>query len=357
MYRPRGRIVLRKPLEARHSSSRVDAASGYDGGRRAACSSLLSGPVRGGAARRLVELVLAPRDHRDELWEIFEATDNLTAVAPTLEELTAVAARATAAHTCRGERPLGASVAAIAAGIDRRFSACESGQAGYPLSLTGLGAAGRYGVENNLSPVYLTHALERIVEATVFVCTVIEPACAPGAYVVSREPRSSTRAAVRRLLTDCLVRDQNAAIDFALEELGDRLTPERVAFDHLQDLMLALRAPVDVGQLVVGAHALLSSESDELEIGDEVVAAAQILDGSGLTGEGSLALGEAVGAITSLTAGLVCALHGHGTGGGAVPEELARSVLRVAPVIAWCADHGRVRPGAITLDDRHRLRS
>jgi hypothetical protein len=345
---------MRKPLEARRAGPTASTATtAYDEGRRAACRSLLSGPVRAGAARRLVELVLVPRDHRDELHEIFGATDRLT-LAPTLDELTAVAARATAAHTCRGERSLRASVAAISAGIDRRFSACESGEAGYPLRLAGLGAAGRYGLENNLSPVYLTHTLERIVEATVFVGTVIEPACAPGAYAVSREPRSSTTAAVRALLADCLASHQNAMIDFALEELGGHYGGELVALDHLQNLMLALRAPVDAGQLVVDAHALLSSACDELEIDEELVATAQILDGSGLTAEGSLALGEAIGAITSLAAGLVSSLHGAGEGSGVVPADLARSVLRVALVIAWCADHGRVRPGAITIDDRRR---
>jgi hypothetical protein len=397
---------MRKPLEARRSDPRRANAQqdGYDEGRRAACSSLLAGPIRAGAARRLVELVLLPRDHRDELVEIFEEIDGLAQ--PTLNGLTAVAARATAAHTWRGTRSLGASVATITAGIDRRFAACEAGEAPYPLTLTGLGVAGRYGLENNLSTVYVTHMLERIVESAVFVATVVEPACAPGAYAVTLEPRRSTTAAVRGILVGHLARHQNATIDFALEELTSRYRQEPVAVDHLQAVMLALRSPIDVQQLVVGTHALVSAVCDDIEIDAELVAAARILDGSGLTGEGSLALGEAVGTITGLAAGLVSVLHGGGPrgggrrdgglaetgpdyGGGSFPglgaaqpvpslpierwrtgagqpsagrrapagqrwgaEDLARSALRVALVIAWCAHHRRVRPGAITLDDR-----
>jgi hypothetical protein len=395
---------MRKPLEARRSGLRAADAQqdGYDEGRRAACGSLLGGPIRAGAARRLVELVLLPRDHRDELGEIFAAIDGL-AQEPALGELTAIAARATAAHTWRGTRSLGASVATISAGIDRRFAACEAGEAPYPLTLTGLGAAGRYGLENNLSTVYVTHMLERIVESAVFVATVVEPACAPGAYAVTLEPRRSTTAAVRGILVGHLARDQNATIDFALEELISRYRQEPVAADHLQAVILALRSPVDVEQLVVGAHALVSAVCEDVEIDAELVAAARILDGSGLTGEGSLALGEAVGTITGLVAGLVAALHGGGPAGGGrteggpdqggddlasaahhpatgLPiahwpsragqrriagrraltgqrwgsEELARSVLRVALVIAWCAHHDRVRPGAIALDERSR---
>jgi hypothetical protein len=391
---------MRKPLEARRAGLRAADAQqvAYDEGRRAACSSLLVGPIRAGAARRLVELVLLPRDHRDELGEIFEAIDGL-AQPPTLDELTAIAARATAAHTWRGTRSLGVSVTTISAAIDRRFAACEAGEAPYPLTLTGLGAAGRYGLANNLSTVYVTHMLERIVESAVFVATIVEPACAPGAYAVTPEPRRSTTAAVRGILVGHLARHQNATIDFALEELMSRYRQEPVAADHLQGVMLALRSPIDVQQLVVGAHALVSSVCDDVEIDAELVAAARILDGSGLTGEGSLALGEAVGTITGLVAGLVSALHGGGAGGGAIAEgrldrgdesvagapllgtgmpieqlqsrggrrsvagrralagarwgadDLARSLLRGALVIAWCAHHHRVRPGAITLDD------
>jgi hypothetical protein len=330
---------MRRPLDARWAGLGAGAAeAGYDGGRRAACRALLAGPVRGGAARRLVELVLAPRPHRDELGEIFEEVDRV-AERPTLAGLTAVAARATAAHTCRGARSLGASVAAISAVLDRRFSACESGEAGYPLALDGLGVAGRYGLERNLSPVYLTHTLERIVESALLVGTVIEPACAPGAYAVSFEPRTKTTAEVRALLAGHLARDQNATIDFALEELTAGQRRERTGVEHLQNLILGLRPPVDVGQLVVHAHALASSVSEAVDLDAELRAAARILDGSGLTGEGSLALGEAVGSLTSLAAGLVCELRGG----------LARSALHVALVIAWCAEHGRVRPGTVTL--------
>jgi hypothetical protein len=395
---------MRKPLEARRSGLRAANAQqgGYDEGRRVACSSLLAGPIRAGAARRLVELVLLPRDHRDELGEIFEEIDGMGGQ-PTLDELTAVAARATAAHTWRGTRSLGASVATMSAGVDRRFAACEAGEAPYPLTLGGLGVAGRYGLENNLSTVYVTHMLERIVESAVFVATVVDPACAPGAYAVTLEPRRSTTAAVRGILVGHLARHQNATIDFALEELTSRYRQEPVAGDHLQAVMLALRSPVDVGQLVVGAHALVSAVCDDLEIDTELVAAARVLDGSGLTGEGSLALGEAVGTVTGLAAGLVSTLVGEGArGGGPAPaqpddgggdafpdpgaaqpatsvpielwkaragqrsaagrrapagqrwgaEDLARSVLRVSLVIAWCAHHRRVRAGQITLDDR-----
>jgi hypothetical protein len=394
--------MIRKPLEARRSGRRGENAQddAYDEGRRTACSALLGGPIRAGAARRLVELVLLPRDHRDELGEIFEAIDVLGR-SPTLDELTAVAARATAAHTWRGTRSLESSVAGIAAGIDRRFAACEAGEAPYPLTLTGLGVAGRYGLEHNLSTVYVMHMLERIVESAVFVATVVEPACAPGAYVVTLEPRRSTTAAVRGILVGHLARHQNATIDFALEELASRFRHEPAAVDHLQAVMLALRSPIDVQQLVVGAHSLVSTVCDDIEIDAELVAAARILDGSGLTGEGSLALGEAVGTIIGLAAGLVSALDDGGPAGGALAaggqdhggdefaggtadratglpvehwqaragqrsvagrrapagarwgaEDLARSVLRAALVIAWCAHHRRVRPGAITLDER-----
>ncbi|HEY5196001.1 MAG TPA: hypothetical protein VIJ51_03130 [Solirubrobacteraceae bacterium] len=353
---------MRKPLEARRVRSPAGIAENrYDEGRQAACRALLAGPVRAGAARRLVELVLLPREHPDELHEIFDEIDEL-AQAPRLDELTAVAARATAAHTCRGTRSLTASVAAISAGIDRRFAACESGEAGYPLSLEGLGGAGRYGLDNKLSRVYLTHTLERIVESALFVGTVVEPNCAPGAYAVTIEPRRSTTASVGSLLASHLARDQNATIDFALEELTSRYRREPAPADHLQTLLLALRAPIDVGQLVVGAHALVSAVCDDVEIHAELAAAAGILDGSGLTAEGSLALGEAVGALTGLAAGLVSWLPGAGrgaggAGGGAVgggvgADELARSALRMALVVAWCAHHGRVRPGAIAIDDR-----
>jgi hypothetical protein len=171
---------MRIPHQGRAAGNRrtPDSPEGYDDGRRSACRSLLAGPVRSGAARRLVELALAPRDPRDELWEIFDQIDEVTA-APTLPALTAVAARAAAAHTCRGTRSLAASVAAISAGIDRRVAACEAGEAGYPLILAGLGAAGRFGLENNLSRVYVTHALERIVESALLVGTVVPGADRP----------------------------------------------------------------------------------------------------------------------------------------------------------------------------------
>ncbi len=387
-----------------------DSPEGYDDGRRAACRSLLAGPVRSGAARRLVELALAPRDPRDELWEIFDQIDEATA-APTLPALTAVAARAAAAHTCRGTRSLAASVAAISAGIDRRVAACEAGEAGYPLILAGLGAAGRFGLENNLSRVYFTHTLERIVESALLVGTVVEPACAPGAYRVRIDPRASTTDALRSLLGDHLAGEQNATIDFAMEELTSPHWREPGAVDHLQSLLLAVRGPVDVQQLVVASHALLGSACDDVEIEAELIAAARILDGSGLSGEGSLALGGAVGAILGLIGGLASSLFaagetggggGRGAAGGAgaagvsgsetdaevgaegglvsgdstVPAdprrspaggrsstgrrqlggwrsdsgELARGVLRIALVLAWSAEHGRVRPGTIAIE-------
>lgn len=387
---------MRNPLETRRIGRAGSAEDGYDVGRRAACRSLLAGPVRAGAARRLVELVLLPREHRDELAEIFDEVENL-ARAPTLRGLTAVAGRATAAHTCRGTRSLEASIAAISAGIDRRFSACESGESSYPLRLAGLGVAGRYGLANNLSSVYLTHTLEQIVESALFVGTVIEPACAPGAYAVRCEPASSTTTAVRSLLTGCLVRDQNTTIDFALEELTSSERREPGMAGQLQSLLLGVRSPVDVGQLVVAAHGLVSSVCDDLEIEAELTAAAEILDGSGLSAEGSLALGEAIGAITQLAAGLVSALQAPDAGSGesgsslagegipgslsgsaGLPVErwpspagarawrgrgsadgysagladLARSVLRIALVVAFCADRQRCRAGAITIDER-----
>jgi hypothetical protein len=357
---------MRKSLEARRAGLRARTVeTGYDAGRRAACRSLLAGPVRAGAARRLVELVLAPREHRDEMGEIFDEIDRI-ARAPTLDGLIAIAARATAAHTWRGARSLGASVGVIGGEIDRRFTACESGESGYPLTLAGLGGAGRHGIDGNLSSVYLTHTLERIVESAIFVGTVIDPACAPGAYTVSCEPRRSTTAEVGALLAGHLAGHQNATIDFALEELTSRYRREPVAIDHLQYLRLALRPPVDVRELVVQAHAVVSSVCDDVQIDLELGAAARILDGSGLTGAGSLALGEAIGAITGLAAGLVSTVHGDGDDGGDVHRgraigrvragvdsgELARSVLRVALVVAWCADHGRVRPGAVTIDSR-----
>jgi hypothetical protein len=368
---------MRNPLEARRASFRSPpAVAGYDPARRVACKALLAGPVRSGAARRLVELVLTPREHREELAEIFDQVEELDR-APTLAGLIAVAARATAAHTCRGARSLGGSVVAISAEVDRRFSACESGEAGYPLSLTGLGAAGHYGLENRFSPVYLTHTLELIVESALFGATVIEPSCAPGAYVVRCEPQRSTTAEVRSLLVGHLARHQNATIDFALEELTSRYRRDPVAVDHLQYLILALRAPVDVQQLVVQGHALLSAACDDVDIDAELAAAARILDGSGLTTDGSLSLGGAVGAITSLAAELVSALHGARTGHAALAVEpapsgygqrppagqrspagrhcdaadLARSVLRAGLVVAWCARHGRIRPGVIGLDE------
>jgi hypothetical protein len=371
---------MRKPLEKRSAGLRGGSAQeGYDPSRRAACESLLRGPVRAGAARRLVELVLVPRDHADELGEIFDEMDRI-APAPAMAELVAVAARATAAHTCRGARSLTGSVATIAAAIERRFSACESGQAGYPLTLSGLGLAGRYGLEKNLSSVYLTHTLERIVESALLIATVIEPACAPGAYAVTSEPRDSTTAEIRSVLAGHLARHQNATIDFALEELTSRDRREPVAADHLQYLLLAASTPVDVEQLVVWAHALVLCVCDDVELEAELSEAARILDASGLSGEGWLALGGAVGAITSLLAALLAALHGaraadgltvqerpalHGrrpvTGrrslGGCPsdPDELARSVLRVALVAGWCARYGKIRPGVIALDRTRRI--
>jgi hypothetical protein len=334
-----------------------------------------------------------------------------------------VAARAAAAHTCRGTRSLAASVAAISAGIDRRVAACEAGEAGYPLILAGLGAAGRFGLENNLSRVYFTHTLERIVESALLVGTVVEPACAPGAYRVRIDPRASTTDALRSLLGDHLAGEQNATIDFAMEELTSRYWREPGAVDHLQSLLLAVRGPIDIQQLVVASHALLGSACDDVEIGAELIAAARILDGSGLSDGGSLALGGAVGAILGLAGGLASSLFaaretggggdggGRGAAGGAggaggagasggagvsgteteaevgaegglvsgdstLPVdpwpspvggrpstgrrqlggrrsdsgELARAVLRIALVVAWSAEHGRVRPGMIAIE-------
>jgi hypothetical protein len=357
---------MRRSLEAKRAGLRARTAeSCYDACRREACRSLLGGPVRAGAARRLVELVLVPREHRDELAEIFDEIDRV-AGAPTLARLTAVAARATAAHTWRGARSLEASVAAISVELDRRFSACEAGEAAYPLTLSGLGAAGRHGLEHNLSSVYVAHVLERIVESALFVGTVIEPACAPGAYPVSCEPRRTTTREVRSLLAGHLARHQNATIDFALEELTSCERRDPVAVDHLQYVLLGVRGPIDVQQLVVQAHGLVLATCADLEIDWELEAAAGVLDGSGLTVAGSLALGEAIGAVMTLAAGLVSTLAGvdyaedggfggdRSIGGGVLGEsgELARSILRVALVVSWCARYGRVRTGVITIDDR-----
>ncbi len=359
---------MRNPLEARSTGVQLaNAPESYDDFRRAACRALVEGPVRRGAARRLVELALAPRDHRDELGEIFEQIDQVAA-RPGLPELTAVAGRAMAAHTCRGTRSLGVSVAAVSAGIDRRFAACESGEAGYPLTLSGLGSAGRYGLEHNLSPAYLTHALERIVESAVFVGTVIDPACAPGAYTVRFGPRAATTEALGALLADHLACEQNATIDFAIEELTSGYWRKPAVTDHLETVLVAVGGPIDIRQLVVGAHALLGSACDDVEIDAELTGAARVLDGSGLSGEGSLALGRAVSAITGLAAGLVSSLFagggqrgggggggiggrgGGGGGGGGGAAAGARAVLRMALVVAWCADHGRIRPGTIMIE-------
>ena len=371
---------MRNPLDARSSAVQLaNAPQSYDDGRRAACRSLVEGPVRRGAARRLVELALAPRDHRGELGEIFEQIDQVAA-RPRLPELTAVAARAMAAHTCRGTRSLGVSVAAVSAGIDRRFAACESGQAAYPLTLAGLGSAGRYGLEHNLSPAYLTHALERIVESAVFVGTVIDPACAPGAYKVRFRPRAATTETLGALLADHLACEQNTTIDFAFEELTSGYWRKPAVTDHLESVLVAVGGPIDIQRLVVGAHALVGSACDDVEIDAELTGAAGVLDGSGLSGEGSLALGRAVSAITGLAAGLVSSLFaagrggargggGAGVGGGAGgpgpaggpggaggggggggAASGARAVLRMALVVAWCAEHGSIRPGTITIE-------
>ncbi|MGI8803774.1 MAG: hypothetical protein ACR2KV_16685 [Solirubrobacteraceae bacterium] len=337
----------------------------YDHGRRAACRALLAGPVRASAASRMAALALVPRRAHEELGEIFDEAERL-ANTPALAALTELAGRATAAHVCVGGRSLEDSLRAVWTELNRRFAACESGEAGYPLELAGLGTAGRFGLTNDLSAVYLMHALERIVESTLLVATVVDPACAPEAYSVTGEPRSSTRAQVRTLLAEHLVTQQNATIDFALEDLGRTQRRDRAVVDHLQSLMLGLRAPVDPQQLVAHGHGLLSSISEAVDVEAEVTSAAAILDGSGLATTGSLGLGQAVGCLTSLAAGLVAGLpttvvdRRGGRAGRRVSEpvdggrrlDLARSALRVALVVAWCAEHGHVRPGVVSIDAR-----
>ena len=329
------------------------ANEGYDQGRRTACGELLGGPVRALAARRLVELALAPRVEGRELAEIFDEVERI-AGKPTRSGLMAVAGRALAAHACRRRRPLVDSIAAVSAELDRRFAACESGQAGYPLRLSGLGQTGRRGLDGEVSPFYVTHALERIVESALLVGTVVEPEWAPGAYAVIDAPRSSTRAEVRAILAANLAAQQNATIDFALEELDGDRDREAVAFEHLQCVILALRPQVNIQDLVAHAHALLSSIAEDVDLVGELGAAAEILDASGLATQGTLALGEAVGVITQYTGGLVSSLHRTGAGGeiAAHAAGLARSVLHVALVVAWCAEHGRIRPGVVTVDAR-----
>jgi hypothetical protein len=241
---------------------------------------------------------------------------------------------------------------AISAELDRRFAACASGQAGYPLRLAGLGVAGRAGLAAERSRFCVTHALERIVESALLVATLIEPGCAPGAYAVTSGSRASTRAEVRALLAGALAAHQNATIDFALEDYDRAWSLEAVAFEHLQCVVLALRPGIDLQELVAHAHGLLSAIDEEVDLDAELDAAAGILDGSGLATAGTLALGEAVGAITRIASGLVSSLHRTCSGGdaGGQSAELARSVLRVGLVVAWCHDHGRVRPGVVTVE-------
>jgi hypothetical protein len=182
----------------------------------------------------------------------------------------------------------------------------------------------------------------------------VAPACAPGAYAVRIEPRRTTRAEVHALLAGSLAAEQNATIDFALEEPECSPNREALAFEHLQCVVLALRPQVDLQGLVAHAHALLSSIDEQVELEAELGAAARILDGSGLATQGTLALGEAVGEITKLAAGLVSCLHRTASGVDARTHagELARSVLQAALVVAWCSEHGRVRAGLITIDGR-----
>jgi hypothetical protein len=242
----------------------------------------------------------------------------------------------------------------ISVELDRRFSDCESGQAGYPLNLAGLGAAGRAGLEADLSPFAVTHALERIIESALLVATVVAPGCAPGAYAVRFEPRRTTRAEVHALLAGSLAAAQNATIDFALEDPDCQPDRGALAFEHLQCVVLALRPQVDLQDLVAHAHALLSAIDADVELDAQLGAAARILDSSGLATQGTLALGEAVGEITSLAAGLVACLHRTiaGVDGREHATDLARSLLQAALVIAWCTEHGRTRPGLITIDGR-----
>ncbi len=316
-----------------------------------ACAALLCGPVRAIAAERFVELALLGRDEAGELAAIFAEVERLGGGEPTLSELTDAAARALAAHARRCGRSLAASMVAIAAELDRRFSACASGQAAYPLRLAGLGVAGRAGLDADRSRFCVTHALERIVEAALLVATLVEPDCAPGAYAVTSAPLTSTRAEVRALLAGALTAEQNATIDFALEEYDRARSLEAVAFEHLQCVVLALCPAVDLQELVAHAHALLSAIDAEVELDAELDAAAGVLAGSGLATVGTLALGEAVGAITRFAAGLVSSLHRTCAGGDAAGQsaELARSVLQVALVVAWCHEHGRVRPGRVVV--------
>ncbi len=339
-----------EPTEVGWTSTAL-ASQGYDQGRRTACGELLTGPVRALAGRRLVELTSAPRVEARELREIFDEVERVAAK-PTPGGLTAVAGRALAAHAGRRRRSLADSIATVSAELDRRFAACESGQAGYPLRLSGLGHSGCRGLHGEVSPFYLTHALERIVESALLVGTVVEPGWAPGAYVVIDAPRSSTRIEVGALLAANLAAQQNATIDFAFEELdgdGDR---DALAFEHLQCVVLALRPRVDIQDLVAHGHALLSSLAEDVDLARELGAAAEILDGSGLATQGTLALGEAVGVITKYIGGLVSSLHRTRAGGevAAHAADLARSVLHVVLVVAWCAEHGRIRPGMITVD-------
>jgi hypothetical protein len=341
---------MREPVEERWATTSVDA---YDQGRRAACADLLAGTVRTGAAQRLVELALSRRRQADELGEIFAETERI-ARAPGLADVTRLAGRATAAHACGRRRSLEATITAISVELDRRFSDCEAGQAAYPLNLAGLGLAGRRVLEADVCPFSVTHALERIIESALLVATVVAPACAPGAYAVRAEPRRTTRAEVHALLAGSLAAEQNATIDFALEDPEFRPNREARAFEHLQCVVLALRPQVDLQGLVAHAHALLSSVDDQVELDAEIGAAAGILDGSGLATQGTLALGEAVGEITKLAAGLVSCLHRTITGidGRVHAAELARSVLQAALVVAWCTAHGRIRPGVVTIDGR-----
>ncbi len=319
-----------------------------------ACGVLLCGPVRAIAAERFVELALVGRDEAEELGALFTEIERLGRRAPTLSELTDAAARALAAHARRSGRSLAASMVAISAELDRRFAGCASGQAGYPLRLAGLGVAGRAGLAAGRSRFCVTHALERIVESALLVATLIEPGCAPGAYAVTSGPRSATRVEVRALLAGALAAQQNATIDFALEDYDRGRSLEAVAFEHLQCVVLALRPGVDLQELVAHAHGLLSAIDEEVDLDAELDAAAAILDGSGLATAGTLALGEAVGAVTRFASGLVSSLHRTCSGGDADGQsaELARSVLGVALVVAWCHEHGRVRPGIVTVECR-----
>jgi hypothetical protein len=208
------------------------------------------------------------------------------------------------------------------------------------------------GIDLGFSPFFVTQALERIVESALLAATVVEPASAPGAYPARAEASERTRTEVQALLARSLAAEQNATIDFALEAIEQRRDGGAAAFEQLQCVVLALRPRVDVQGLVAHAHALVSALDDHVELEAELGAAAAILDGSGLATEGTLALGEATGAMTRHAAGLVSSLHRTMAGieAGGDSAAVARLLLHAALVVAWCAEHGRVRPGAVTVD-------